>query len=484
MDAPTMQAALLSSNAAVERQFIKTSGPEHALDGPSEAVTTPSVLLTAWMADSTAEDYAGTFERFSSSLVADDPVGPPVAAMAVCIGNLISAAQRIVESTNALEPGKPPSVTSDPLGTTTGTAGKVQLDWSQQVTEGALTATSSVFMEIVPCPGPDGKFTAKAKATVTLGTADGAAGSNMSFELTVTGQVDDDAKLVGSERQSTVNMGGVINRKPISATSKVSMSEAGGKLTQGGQIITTATPGTPPEFVDQTGAMTGQWTWVVGTLMLEAAEGGWKSGRCVSLDPTTQPAKRTGLTPSAASVITAQPKSKIDGWPVGGTVKATLSGEASVDPVDKKIPAVARFTYTAPSQKDKGGTVSLEARSKRGIAKADVSFDTNSGAFEASGGLDEFHGTGTICDLTQPFTIQGSGVTQSFSPTSNTGGTYSYTGNMSGFPVKGTGTYTVKVDSKGGTITATGTGEVTTPMGVMKGSGTEIYTLTPIEKCK
>jgi hypothetical protein len=129
-------------------------------------------------------------------------------------------------------------------------------------------------------------------------------------------------------------------------------------------------------------------------------------------------------------------------------------------------------------------TVALEARSKRGVARAEVSFDTNAGSYLASGGADEFHGTGTICSLAQPFTIEGSGVTMSFTPSSDKGGTCTYRGSMQGFEVSGKGTYTVTANDKGGTITATGEGSVKTPMGTMTANGTETYTLTPTDTCR
>lgn len=94
------------------------------------------------------------------------------------------------------------------------------------------------------------------------------------------------------------------------------------------------------------------------------------------LEPTTDPAKRKGLEPSDAVSITAAPRSKVDGGPVGGTVTATLNGDSSVDPAGSKVKADARFAYVAPAEKDKSASVSLEARSKRGVAKAELAFDT------------------------------------------------------------------------------------------------------------
>ncbi len=104
-------------------------------------------------------------------------------------------------------------------------------------------------------------------------------------------------------------------------------------------------------------------------------------------------------------------------------------------------------------------------------------------SYTAEGGADDFHGTGTICDLTKPFTIAGSGVTVQFTPASDTAGTYDYTGAAAGVTMSGNGTYTVSVTDSGGTITASGTGSVDTPLGVFANDGTETYTLTPIDPC-
>ena len=150
------------------------------------------------------------------------------------------------------------------------------------------------------------------------------------------------------------------------------------------------------------------------------------------------------------------------------------------------MPAVATFTYVAPGTRDKTGTVSLEARSKRGIGRAEVVLDTNARSYQATGGLDDFIGTGTICDLSQPFTISGTGVTVTFTPADDEHGDYTYTGAIPdlGYEVFGSGTYTVTADDTGGTIIGTGPGSVKTPLGTMTSDGTETYTLTPTAACR
>lgn len=211
----------------------------------------------------------------------------------------------------------------------------------------------------------------------------------------------------------------------------------------------------------------------------------WESGRCVKLDVTSSPSKRRGIRPNTAFDIEARPRATADGRPAGGTVTAVLSGGSSLQPASSKVPADARYGYAGPDKKNEEASIAFEARSKRGVGRATLEFDTKTQrAYAAEGGLDDFHGTGTICDLAQPFTISGSGNTVTFTPSSERGGSYSYEGNISGFGVSGSGTYTASADEHGGTITGTGDGCVQTPMGTRCSSGTEQYRLTPIDPCQ
>jgi hypothetical protein len=220
---------------------------------------------------------------------------------------------------------------------------------------------------------------------------------------------------------------------------------------------------------------------LLATLITVKAREAWEGGACVKLEPTSDPAKRTGVEPSTSFNIQAAPRSRIDGSPTGGTVRAVLTGGSSLDPANTPVRADASFTYIAPDEKDKEASVAFEARSKRGIGKATVAFDTRAPkAYSVEGGADEFHGTGVACDLGAQFQVQGSGVTVTFVPSSSQGGTYNYTGNMSGFPVWGNGTYTVNYqDEVAVSMTATGPGSVKTPLGTHTRSGSETYTLTP-----
>jgi len=111
-------------------------------------------------------------------------------------------------------------------------------------------------------------------------------------------------------------------------------------------------------------------------------------------------------------------------------------------------------------------------------------------SYTISGNAGPMAVTGTACSLAKPFTVKGSGggmvITFSYAPASEAGGAVSYTGGGTGglaqVRMAGKGTYTVKLDDKGGTLTQTHSGAVTNPGG---GSATHTDTLklTPVGPC-
>lgn len=209
----------------------------------------------------------------------------------------------------------------------------------------------------------------------------------------------------------------------------------------------------------------------------------WESGHCVVLKPTTNPGKRTGARPGTTYDIEAAPRAKSDGAPTGGTVRATLDGASRLQP-QGKVQADAKFAYANPEKKNERASIAFEARSRRGVGRATLRFDTRRAQpYLAKGGLDEFHGVGIICDLAQPFTISGGGNTVRFTPTGDDAGTYEYSGTMRGIGVHGNGTWSATADERGGTLKGTGNGCVVTPMGTRCAGGTEVYALTPMEAC-
>jgi hypothetical protein len=224
---------------------------------------------------------------------------------------------------------------------------------------------------------------------------------------------------------------------------------------------------------------------LIGEVMVRGigSEAPWASGRCIDLKVTSTPAKRTGLDPATPFQIEAKPRVKADGSPAQGTVKAKLSGGSKLTLDGIALKADSTHSYVGPEEKEQVASIAFESRSRRGIGKAELSFDTKNRkrAYSISGGADEFQGAGQACDLEEEFAVQGSGVTVRFVPASAAGGRYSYSGNMSGFAVWGNGTYTVNYQGDVAvSITSTGPGSVKTPKGTFSRTGSETYALTPL----
>ena len=357
----------------------------------------------------------------------------------------------------------------------------------ETITEGkveGMTGRITVKMKFDLCPQPDGKVHIDFEAQSVLKSATSGATINTKVTSELTRWVTDDAEFDGDRLEhtgrveyATVGGAGGANGAYVDYSNEMSLST--GRM--GGKVNRSSSKASAAEADIAKGIA------AVNTLVVfeasNAAAKALKSGRCVTLKPTSTPSKRNRLKPSTAFEVLAAPRSKIDGSPTGGTVKATLSGGSSLIPADTKVKADAKYAYVAPGEKNKKASIAFEARSKRGIGKATLDFDTNNTAYTAAGGLDAFYGTGTICSFSEKFTISGRGVTNTYTPTSETGGTYSYSGNLGGFAVYGQGTYSVQADENGGTMRATGPGTVVTPLGPRTRPGTEIYKLTPAEPC-
>ena len=114
----------------------------------------------------------------------------------------------------------------------------------------------------------------------------------------------------------------------------------------------------------------------------------------------------------------------------------------------------------------------------------------NSRSYTITGNAGPMNVTGTACSLAKPFTVKGSGgsmwIEFSYSPGGGASGSVSYTGGGTGslamVHMAGKGTYTVKLDDKGGTLTQTHTGAVTNPGGG-SATHTDNLKLTPTGPC-
>jgi hypothetical protein len=335
-------------------------------------------------------------------------------------------------------------------------------------------------MKVNVCPDATGKLTLELTSKSALAHPGGGGGTNLAIKVIVRRQLDGDAQYVELDMDTHVEHASFGARAGSFVDMTMRSSDTGGSSSTVNRRSSQATDANV-----QTAQDLAKILELMAVIFTENARAVWESGACVKLDPTSTPAQRTKAKPSTSFSVLAAPRSRIDGSATGGTVKASLSGDSSLDPAESKIRADARFTYVAPDERKKSAKVAFEARSKRGVGKSDLAFDTNDGAaYSAEGGADEFHGTGQICDLAAPFTISGGGNTVRFVPSDANGGSYDYSGDMGQFSVFGNGKYTVKyADGVAVSITATGPGSVKTPRGVVSGTGTEQYRLTPLQDC-
>ena len=151
----------------------------------------------------------------------------------------------------------------------------------------------------------------------------------------------------------------------------------------------------------------------------------------------------------------------------------------------KSAAGVGSPTGAAPA--DPATLAELENRAKRICVTQGAG---NSRSYAISGNAGPMKVTGTACSLAKPFTVKGSGgdmwIEFSYSPGGEAGGSVSYTGGGTGslamVRMAGKGTYTVKLDDKGGTLTQTHSGAVTNPGGG-SATHTDNLKLTPTGPC-
>lgn len=444
-----------------------------ATDGSTTSITTPAP----------ARGLRGGFVARIAALTARVPLlaapraqaddGPAIGE-GMFGGTLLAglATSGFVDQTNDMPPtnrdyGHPVKVR--PEQTVTVTTDSVVFDFTETNTNSKGVTTKLTTKSVVaPCPDASGTF--EASGTVDVSARAGNVGQTGTLEVKVTGHVDDDAGLASSDMTYRMQWAKFNGRKGEF------VDVSGNLTTNAGGATVNRTAGTPSaQLIKDAGSMGWLYAMAVQRGLEEAAKAGYERGRCVALKPTVTAGPK-GMEPSASSSITAPPRSKIDGGPVGGTVKAELTGGAtSVSPSGTKVKADATFAYTAPAEVNKTGTVSLEARSKRGIGRAVIEFDTNkNNAYVVVGGLEDFQVNQTVCDIMAPFTLESPGVA-----------TMTFTGGLSGaveasgvFNLHYVGTYSISLPDgpgKPGTMQSSSSGSIAG----QAGGGTEKYTLKP-----
>jgi hypothetical protein len=354
----------------------------------------------------------------------------------------------------------------------------------QTVDEDGVTGRVKTKIHLDACPDADGKLT----VTIQTESQMSAGGRSGLVKITYRRErwLDDDARMTDEATEDFQNeMSG-----DASKSGKLSVAErytTGRDGRQSGGV--TSQQGFDIFHIDDTrhteqlrnGTM--QMLRLVADAMLLGLgkDPPYESGRCVDLQVRADPAKRTGARPNTAYTLFANPRARLDGAPAGGTVTATLDGDSTLNPTGK-VRADARFDYANPTKKDQTATVSFEARSRRGVGRATLDFDTRKGAFRVAGGQNDFSVNQVVCSLTEPFDLKSNvGIVMHMSG-GESGGSFTVSGKAAGVTWGGSGSYTLTMNGAGGSLKAQGRTTIASPMGRYSDSVEPTFTLTPVEE--
>lgn len=355
-----------------------------------------------------------------------------------------------------------------------GADGTVHAEVSTESTVGDVQMTVDAATDLDPCLDADGRLELSTDVTVRLTVGR----SGVSFEMHVdpTGLLDDDANLVGTNYKY---------RHQYASYADVAGEFLDFSATADGDVtVNRHSDAVTPGFIIGVAESGAGLAYMVAHNLQKAAEKGWASGRCVDLE--LAPSDEPGLEPGATVTIDAASRSTVATRPTGGTVVGTLAGAGVLDPTGRRPETPAIFRFTAPSERDQSGTMSVESRSKRGIGTGRLTLPTEGRAFAASGARVENSGSGTTCSLSAPFTIPGNTVTFAFTPAGESGGTWTASGGPMDLIVERDGTYTVALsdDKVPALLVLDGTVATIAPGGSRFPASADFeFSLTPTQAC-
>ena len=372
-----------------------------------------------------------------------------------------------------------------------GEDGSISHEMEIEVDEGGIKGKVKVKIKMQSCPDASGKVT----LTITTDSsmrASGKAGTGGYVRSTFTYDryLDDDAHLIdgdgGGASDMQIEMGGFENYEGQHVRISIGHSRGGESYfsNRGESGFSLFRPEEAQHTLDLLKSTIKTQTLLAeGMLRNPAGPAPWEGGHCVKLDATSNPSKRKHARPGTTFEIEAKPRARADGAPTGGTVRATLSGNRQLTPATGKIPADARYSYAGPDKKDESASIEFEARSKRGVGRATLEFDTKQGAHRVSGGQNDFQADHTVCALDAPFDIHSSvGLTMHLVPAGDNGGAWTQSGNAGGVSWSGGGNYSLSLDDNGnGTLKASGTSIIATPLGRFSDAVEPEFSITQAE---
>ena len=477
--------------AAAEVELASVTGMAAELEGDAAVGVALSALATSAAAQAAKlMAQAESAGRFGARLADTNNQYGSMLAAAMFMTSLSVDLVNVSDNIAAGDRGSSQTSNGDSTFEMTATTGRVTQTATVNVSAGGLDGSMAVVLDAVPCPAPDGTFTVNGSIAASSQSSGGGKGQRFSVEVTISGRVDDDARIVESESTTHIEAASTEGGENVfEATIKQS--------TDGSVSVPSSSAGasTSAKFRSDMTQMGLALTEMIRSKALAAIQKSIESGRCVDLQVKASP-RQKNLPPSSQVSITAKPRSKVDGSPTGGGVLAKLSGGSSLDPEGAKTPADAEFAYVAPAKAKEKASVSLEARSRRGVGRAQVFFDTAAGAYEVSGSIPTVprptRWKGVICALDKPFDIQVSGNlpgVQQFRPNGEQGGRWTYAGQAFNAPMSadGKGSYsaTIAEDGSGGTLDFVFKVALHVPgFGSRTSSGPVSLTLTPRAPCE
>jgi hypothetical protein len=448
-------------------KLMQTTGIEKELGGEAQAVSALKALGEAY------ERRARGAETEIPKMIRTDFTGEGMASglMGMGVGSFVgmvtgrsvsSLSDREISALTQAGPMKR-SGESGSFEMQIGKDGSVTQSTEFEVNEHGINGKVKMTLRMDTCPDESGRVTIDIDVNSQMSVqGKPGTGGYVHTQMKYERYLDDDAHLIdgddGSASKSRVRMGGFENFQQQSMDITFGY-ERGGAAISGAHGEQGFNIALRPDETRRASEML-EAVALLQTLVAEATLRGmgssagapWESGRCIDLKVTSSPAKRTGLRPNTAFDLVASPRAKSDGAAAGGTVTATLTGGAQLQPASGKVRADARYGYAGPEKKGEAASIAFESRSKRGVGRATLDFDTRA-SYRVNGASGGASFTGEICSLDKPFVLTVDSITgtwpMEFTPGDGLSGQMKGTYSSDDCTLTGGGPYSITLDGDG-----------------------------------
>lgn len=353
----------------------------------------------------------------------------------------------------------------------------------------ATRVTNSVSIEGKVCPLDDGEFdfTATLKNTAAASAEQEGSGTvQQDLQVRITGRLGADGtpeslNLDGTQSTThTSSSGRTVSVETRHRKQNTSVTEVFDFATATAEVVRSSADASPAERQRLASLGAGRLALFGSGSVIGTALNMWGDGGCVTL---RAPAP-TLVDAGASTSITVTATSTVTGDELSLPVTMTLDGQRSIDPT--MLTSTGSFTHVAGDAGTRS-SVLLKTASRRGRDTESIAIGTARRSYFAEGGGGDIIVSGEICDLVRPFVLTGGGVTLSFFPEDEAGGTRVYEDDGSfggGFVVlAGEGPYVVSFDDAGvaTSIVGSGTGTSSSIAGEFSFPLNDVFTLTPLD---